>query len=133
MKSLWWFFPNELSNNIIIIMIIIIIIIIPNFYIILTVKNYQPSAGFSSSSQQIDVKYHPSSLAATFCQHVDSLGRCWLSRPGLRLQISKYPNSSQCCFGAGAPSQGSNSGQLRARQWFWLCSQWLWIKKWINK
>ena len=38
-------------------------------------------------------------LRVTSVQNVESSSRCWLSRPGLSLQISSYPNSSRCWLG----------------------------------
>ena len=43
---------------------------------------------------QTEVKEHPVSLRVTCGKHAKFPGRCWVSRPGLLLQISSYTNFS---------------------------------------
>ena len=55
----------------------------------------QPAAGLAFTCPQ---NYHSANLGDdvwSACQYPTC---CWLYRPELPLQISIYPNSSQCCF-----------------------------------
>ena len=67
----------------------------------LRARTYQPPVDFISTSPETEVKEHLASLGMTLGQQVESLSRYWLSRTGLSLQISSYPNSLRSCVGAG--------------------------------
>ena len=60
----------------------------------------------------VEVKDRPSRLEVTSDQHMEL---CWLSRPGLLLQVSSYPNSAQCWVCTEPPCRGSNPDTLRTR------------------
>ena len=61
---------------------------------------YHPIAGltiFGDRCERLPNQF----LGKTCSQDVEFPSRCWLSRPELPLQISTYPNASQCWIDTG--------------------------------
>ena len=61
----------------------------------------KPTVGLIFDCLQTEEKDHLASFGVACGQRVGSPNRCWISRPGLPLQISSYQNSSERCVGIG--------------------------------
>lgn len=70
---------------------------------------------------QTRVKFQPTRLGMMCGQSTESTSH-WLSRQLLSIQVSSYPNSSQCLFGTGPHFRWSKPRPLNARQLLCLCA-----------
>ena len=53
---------------------------------------YQPISNLTSTCLETEVNYYLTSLGVTYGQQIKSPSCCWLSIPGLVLQITSYPH-----------------------------------------
>ena len=92
-----------------------------NPFTLQSIETFQPIAGLTSASPQIEKKAL-AILGVTRGQHVELPSRFWLSTSILSLQINRYPNSSRSWVGTDLPCPQSKLGLLHARQWLCLCT-----------
>ena len=100
--------------------IIIIIIIIINSLLCnpLRIRAYKLSIRVIFTSPLTELKTCSTSSGVMCGQHVSCHSRCSLSRPGLSLQITSYPNSPRWWVGIDPLRHGSEPG-LQCTGW-WL-------------